>query len=401
MMISPGQRGHFRLKRLAIPSLLGAIAVASIGGCGGGGGGGGQSSTPALTENDFSADPSLVADPERGVVVDFLESPTAPTPDQDTAGIGVDVIPYEYTRTATDTFCWDDDDLEAGHFMTLIDSGGAEILRLQANGACVTADIEPGQYTLRIVHDDRSAETVPVFIEVVNGASSAALEAGLVKTAGLLLADTMGGIGLAQPALAQSPAATPVDTLLRTKSCPGCRLEFANLARVSLAGAKLSAAILSGANLSEAILSRAELDGANLSEAILSGAELSSASVFDADLTRANLRGARMRQTNLFRSHLPNADLEGADLVVAELEEADLTRANLVGTNLHSAGLIAATLVDANLTNADLTYAYMCRANVNGANLTGADLSYAKFGGTGRDLCHTCAPNSIGQCTPF
>jgi hypothetical protein len=38
MMFSPGQCGHFQLKRLAIPSLLGAIAVASVGGCGGGGG---------------------------------------------------------------------------------------------------------------------------------------------------------------------------------------------------------------------------------------------------------------------------------------------------------------------------------------------------------------------------
>jgi uncharacterized protein YjbI with pentapeptide repeats len=354
-----------------------------------------------LTENDLSADASLVADPERGVVVDFLESPTAPTPDQDTAGVGVDVIPYAYTRTANNTFCWDDADPEAAHFMTLIDSGGAEILRLQANGACVTAGIEPGQYTLRIVHDDRSAETLPVFIEVVNGASSATLKAGLVRTAGRLLADTMGGLGFAQPAVAQPPVDTNVDTLLHTNRCPGCRLEFANLAKASLSGADLSGATLAGANLSEAILRKAQLPGASLVQSTLTGADLSEASVFDADLTRANLRGAKLGLTNLFRSHLPMADLEGAVLTNAELEEADLTRANLVGADLYSAGLIAATLVDANLTNADLTYAYMCRANLNGANLTGADLSYARFGGTGRDLCHTCAPGSIGQCTPF
>ena len=39
MMIQTRHRDYFRLKRLAMPSLLGVIAVPSIGGCGGGGGG--------------------------------------------------------------------------------------------------------------------------------------------------------------------------------------------------------------------------------------------------------------------------------------------------------------------------------------------------------------------------
>ncbi len=344
-------------------------------------------------ENDFSADPSLVADAERGVVVDLLESPSSAPPNHDTGAAGVDVIPYEYTRTLTNTFCWDDDDQEAGHVMTLIDGGGAEILRLQANAACVSGRVEPGEYTLRIVHDGKSAETLAVFVDVLNGGGSAGLEGGLLKTAGGLLADTMDSIGFAQPALAQSPGETNVNTLLRTKRCPGCRLEFANLADASLAGVDLSGAILAGADLSRANLREARLEGASLVRSTLTAADLTRASLFDADLTRANLRAARLEVANLFRAQLSMADLEGADLVFAKLERADLTRANLVGADMTDADLPRSTLVEANLTNADLEHALLCQANLTGANLTGANLSLAVW-----TNCHSCLQGSIGQC---
>ena len=103
----------------------------------------------------------MVADPERGVVVNLLESAGYAPAEQDTGDVGSDAIPYEYTSAVTNTFCWDDDDLDAAHVMTLVDRAGAEILRLQPNGACVTAIIEPGDYSLRLVHDGRSRRRSP------------------------------------------------------------------------------------------------------------------------------------------------------------------------------------------------------------------------------------------------
>src|SRR5262245_11515679 len=188
----------------AILSLLGVIAAGGITGCGGGGGGGAASS--AMTENDFAADPSALADPDEGIVVDFLEAADSALPDQDTGDVGVDVIPYEYRRTTANRFCWEDDDVEAEHFATLIDGAGAEVLRVQANRECVTKVIEPGKYALRIVHDDRSAETLAVFVEAGAGETAAVLDIGLLQSVARLLSTAAHAIGFAQPALAQPPA---------------------------------------------------------------------------------------------------------------------------------------------------------------------------------------------------
>src|SRR5262245_41299356 len=66
-MISLIRRSHIRTGP-AILSLLGLVAAGIIAGCGGGGGGG--SASNAMTENDFAADTSAVADPDEGIVVD-------------------------------------------------------------------------------------------------------------------------------------------------------------------------------------------------------------------------------------------------------------------------------------------------------------------------------------------
>ena len=54
------------------------LASVSIFGCNNDGGGGSSQDARALTENDFVNDPNLFANPEKGVVVVFLEPAEAP-----------------------------------------------------------------------------------------------------------------------------------------------------------------------------------------------------------------------------------------------------------------------------------------------------------------------------------
>ena len=91
-------------------SLLAVIIIlATATGCDSGNG----SNHQVLTENDFANDHSLRADPDKGVIVDFLESPGSDTPRYDTGPVGIDEIPLIYTKTETHTFCWKDDNSDA------------------------------------------------------------------------------------------------------------------------------------------------------------------------------------------------------------------------------------------------------------------------------------------------
>src|SRR5262245_4378320 len=354
----------------AILSLLGLIAVGGVTGCGGGGGGGGAAS--AMTENDFAADPSAVADPDEGIVVDFLEAADSALPDQDTGDVGVDIIPYEYRRATANRFCWQDDDVEAEHFATLIDRDGAEVLRIQANGECVTKVIEPGKYVLQIVHDGRSADTLPVFVEAGAGETAAVSDVGLLQTVARLLSTAAHAIGFVQPALAQPPAtptmrppSTPtpgvaenVETLLRTRQCRGCRLDLVDL----------SHAMLDRVDLSNASLQRANLIGVNLHRATLHG-------------------------VNFYRANLAMANLTEADIFFTALEGAILTEANFAGATVEQVGFRNARLTGANLSGLNLMDENFCLSVLDGANLTGADLSGANWVN-----CRPCLPGSIGMC---
>ena len=112
-------------------SFLFVISLGLIGGCSDGGG---QNDATALTENDFAEDSDLRADLERGVVVTFLEAPNSEPPENDTGQVGVDLVPLTYRRTVEQTFCWEDVDVDAMHFMELKDSQESVILTVQANG---------------------------------------------------------------------------------------------------------------------------------------------------------------------------------------------------------------------------------------------------------------------------
>jgi len=222
-----------------------------------------QSGT-ALTENDFVKDPSLFAVPEAGVVATFLENPNSTFELNDTGPIGIDIIPFKYASGMNQTFCWQDDNRESRHSMTLVDSSGAEVLRVEANGDCVTQFINEGNYEMRIQHDDSGDEVFATIFSIPEGLSDDSFQ-----------------------------------TVLNTNKCQGCDLSGANfsngiltnvnLSGADLTGADLSNADLSGANLSDALLAGTDLTGANLTNADLSGADLTNALTANANFTDANL----------------------------------------------------------------------------------------------------------------
>jgi hypothetical protein len=150
------------VKAVLFISFLSLISLGLIGGCSDNGGG--QSDAQALTENDFADDPTLRYNPEKGVVVDFLEPPGSEAPENDTGEAGVDEIPITYEETVEQTFCWEDEDADAMHFMELRDGEESLILTVQANGNCVTEVIEAGNYLMSIHHDGRIDDTLPIFL---------------------------------------------------------------------------------------------------------------------------------------------------------------------------------------------------------------------------------------------
>ncbi|MGI9534678.1 MAG: pentapeptide repeat-containing protein, partial [Thermodesulfobacteriota bacterium] len=99
-----------------------------------------------LTENDFSNNPELRADPRGRLLTTFLEHPDSSTEENDTGVHGRDIIPLTYAVTTSHTFCWKDEDQEAKHFMTLNDINSIEIIRILVNGDCASEIIEPGDY---------------------------------------------------------------------------------------------------------------------------------------------------------------------------------------------------------------------------------------------------------------
>lgn len=193
--------------------------------------------------------------------------------------------------------------------------------------------------------------------------------------------------------------------LLKTRYCPGCKLqqisltngnlaganlesanlESADLRYAILKGAKLELANLKGANLRSAKLDSANLENANLENADLSGANLINANLVNVSMRSANLKNAYIKDANFKGANLEGAGLEGVagkvNLEGANLESANLVDAQIVGTNLQGANLKSTNLVGANLRDANLKGANLETANLVGANLTGANLEGANLEG--------------------
>lgn len=328
----------YLMKCLGFVLLFGFISLGAIGGCSNNGGD--NNNTQALTENDFSEDSSISAKADGGVVVNFLEPPGSAKPESDTGEVGIDVIPYRYNKTTENTFCWEDDDLSAAHFMTLVDSGEEEVLMLEVNRDCVTQVIERGNYEMRLHHDGMSEDTLAIFIQPIleeQLARNSDSKQGIIKTVKRIFEETLHNIGISTEARAQTLAQN-VQTLLKTNSCVNCDLEQAELSKANLTGTNLSGANVAFANLSQ-----------------------------------ANLFGANLSNSNLTNSNMTGVNLDGANLFMAVMETTNLTGANLGGANLKQANLLFAFLTGANLVEANLSGATWCNQCV-------------------------CAAESIGQC---
>jgi len=286
----------YLMKCLLFVLLLGFISLGAIGGCGNNGGE--QDDTQALTENDFVNDPSLSANPRGGVVVIFLEHPDSEQPGNDTGEVGRDIIPYRYDKDLNHTFCFEDENDDAEHFAVFFDSDGNEVLRVEANGECVTVFIPAGDYFLELTHDGKIEDILPVFAIPGRTAEQTVrnvdTDKGLFKSSKNLFSIILNDLHhIITPKAKAQTVADNVQTLLSSDSCVGCNLSGANLIGADLSGGNLSNADLSDANLTGAFLAQSDLCGANLSGADLCGANLSMASLDGAtNLSGANLSGA-------------------------------------------------------------------------------------------------------------
>ncbi|WP_299406552.1 pentapeptide repeat-containing protein [Acaryochloris sp. IP29b_bin.148] len=111
----------------------------------------------------------------------------------------------------------------------------------------------------------------------------------------------------------QAQAENPehLQKLIKSRSCPGCDLQGADLSAVNLRKANLK-----GANLSQANLNLADLTAANLSNAVLTGASLAwtnftNATLEGADLSQAKFEGGeRLGQALSFeKATLPDGTI--------------------------------------------------------------------------------------------
>lgn len=253
---------YYLIKSLGLIALFGFISLSIIGGCSDNNGG--QDGTRTLTENDFANDADLSANPEKDLVVKFLEHPDSERHNNDTGEVGNDIFPITYKRTLDHTFCWEDEDPGAGHFMELDDAEGNLIFRLDVNGECITEIIEAGDYVITIHHDGRILTTHLIFITPDTDNNQQARE-----TQGLLQRFTTSLLESLESTVSKDARAQTVQdnisTLISTNSCPSCNLSGADLSNSDLSNANLSNADLSGASLVNADLSGADLTGVTLS----------------------------------------------------------------------------------------------------------------------------------------
>ena len=265
--------------------LLGILAViiifATATGCDSGNGGNSQ----ALTEIDFAQNPSLQADPDNQVIVDFLESPDSDTPQYDTGPVGIDEIPITYPQTETHTICWTDVNSEAMDYMELRDSEDNTILTVEANGDCVEEVIEAGDYVMELHHDGSTGDPLPIFIIPNPDQNQQAMKTdGFFNGIKVVIGKILRGIQntISDDARAQTVQQN-INTLLSTNSCVECDLYGANLSGANLRGANLRGAYLVAANFTRAVVS-----GVDFTDAYLPRADFR-----HADLTGSKLTGSK------------------------------------------------------------------------------------------------------------
>jgi uncharacterized protein YjbI with pentapeptide repeats len=139
-------------------------------------------------------------------------------------------------------------------------------------------------------------------------------------------------LALLPSAPARAASTEALMTLLERRSCPGCRLQDADLVHADLRDA----------DLRRAQLQRANLSGARLDGAKLAGADLSFTSLQGASLRGADLRGARLEGTDLRESDLSGAQLDAGALARTHWQAArGIGAGGLSYSQLHNAGVEA------------------------------------------------------------
>ncbi|MGI9554248.1 MAG: pentapeptide repeat-containing protein [Thermodesulfobacteriota bacterium] len=236
----------------------------------------------ALSEHDFLNDETAFAVPEDGVILTHLEHPEA-VHEADTGEQGMDIVPIKYTSDTTHTYCWEDENEDSSHFMTLNDLEGNELLRVDVNGDCVSQFVESGEYEIHLHHDGNSDQVHPIFLIPDNEVNEEVAQVSQTVDQNL-------------------------QTLLSTNACPGCDLEGATIGFTSN-----TVTTSGGINPDAPPITTTTIQKHNLSNANLVG---------------ANLRGANLRYGNFTGADFTNAVLRNINTGSVILEnEANLTDA--------------------------------------------------------------------------
>jgi len=134
--------------------------------------------------------------------------------------------------------------------------------------------------------------------------------------------------------------------LKKTKVCPNCSLNRANLKREHLEGANLEQCSCTYANFKRAHLQNANLKGSRLWNSDFRGANLNGANLEKAHMAMVTLEDATLQGANLTGAYLVGVELEGAKLKNAILKDAFLSleafkKGYLTGAKLEGAKFVS------------------------------------------------------------
>ncbi len=177
------------------------------------------------------------------VAIYHLESPSDVAMEEDSGGIGQDVIHFSGKSAESRVFCLA---LEEGenHYAQIFSDSNVDRVAIDRQNSCATIRTDSGRVKLSIFHDGiSSAENIFVYEK---GVSS-------------------------RPIFSKEGAADSI-TIISATGCPSCNLENADLSNRNLRQMDFSAANLRSANLSKSNLTLADLVDADLTDISIDGA---------------------------------------------------------------------------------------------------------------------------------
>ena len=335
----------------------------------------------ALSENTLFDDPDLTANPEIDVVIKLLEPKGPDQAARDTGETGFDKFTYKYEQSLNHTFCWEDDDEESAHFLTITDSGGEEILRVQANGECITAFIPEGTFEVKLFHDNKTETTYPVFItpeQDQQAGEQARINSPAFENLNRYLKFVLENFDLSGNSYAQDnftcnrsnfQNCNNIMQLISTNKCSGCIIK----------GADFKDWDLTNADLSQSTLSNSDFTGATLVDA-----NFEKTKCVNCTLTNANFRGAIMGGVNLGNSAATGANFFSANMNFCSSSNVDFTQATFNGTDI----------AGCNFSNSDFTGASISDVFFGTSTFVGATWTNGIACESGQSGC--C--NQNGEC---